>query len=201
MQNNKIKKITVKEIKHAIASQIENVKTVTWCGLNLKITHSLTLENMLEFVESVVKSCFKEEDNSFLPEAKDFATRIYIVEYYTNISLPASLQEKYNILYRTDLVDVVINNINEAQLNSILESINEKISYVTKTKIEMITRQINSLYESLNNLGEQFENIYKGIDEDSLNKVIKILGDGKFDENRLVDAILSHSTEQSKSGD
>ncbi len=197
----KSKKLTVKELRQAIASQEENTKTISWCGLNLKINHCISLENMFEFVDSVVKSCFNDEDNSFLPEAKDFAIRVYTVEFYSNISLPSSVQEKYNILYRTDLVNTIKDNIDDAQFHSILQSINEKISYIAQTNIEMITKQVNNLYESLNNLSEQFENIYKGVDETSLNKVINILGNGGFDEDKLVEAIISHSTKEPKSGD
>lgn len=194
---DKIKKVSINTIEKAIETSYISEKTIEWNGVSILVKPNLTLKDMLSFVDAVVKNCFSE-DGTFMPETKNFAIRNYIVEYYTNISLPSNVEKRYDLLYHQDFLDAVIANIDSSQFDAIIDAIDEKVAHIAQSNIEAITKQMNDLCSSFDNITTRMEEVFSVADKDSLAGVIKAFGDGKIDEEKIAKAVLKYSN---KTGD
>lgn len=194
---NKIKKISINAFGKAVNSQYEPIHTIEWNGISIVVKHSLTLRDMLEFVNSVVKSCFGE-DGSYMPEVRDFATRNCIIKYYTNISLPSNVEQRYDLLFHSTILDEIIPNIDYSQFDKMMRAIKEKTAHLAQANIEAVTKQMNELCASFENMQKQFSDTFSGVDKDALTGVINALGDGVIDEEKIVQAVINA---ESKNGE
>lgn len=192
---NKIKKISINAFEKAVETDYETIIGVDWRGLKIIVKHCLTLNDTLTFVDSVVKSCFDKDNGIYLPEIKDFAIRSCIVEHYTNISLPANIEKRYDLLYHSDFLDEIIPYIDQSQFNAMVKAIEEKISHLAQANIEAVSRQMNDLYASLYNLRKQFESAFNGVGGEELNKLIATLSSGTLDEAKIVSTIMTAKKE------
>lgn len=185
---NKIKKVSINKLEEAVNSQYKATTIVDWNGLNITINRILSLKSMMTFVDSVIKNCFGKEDGEYRPEVKDFAVRNCIIKHYTNISLPSNIEKRYDLLYRSDLLNTVMNNIDQSQFSAMVRAIEEKLSHLAQANIEAINRQMNELYTSFANLGKQLS----GVDAEALNGVMNALSNGKIDETKIVREVMNY---------
>lgn len=185
---NKIKKVSINKLEEAVNSQYKATTIVDWNGLNITINRILSLKSMMTFVDSVIKNCFGKKDGEYRPEVKDFAVRNCIIKHYTNISLPSNIEKRYNLLYRSDLLNTVMNNIDQSQFDEMVKAIEEKLSHLAQANIEAINRQMNELYTSFANLGKQLS----GVDAEALNGVMNALSNGKIDETKIVREVMNY---------
>lgn len=188
---NKIKKISINAFEKAVEADYESTVNVEWRGLAIVVNHSITLNDMLTFVDSVVKSCFEKETGTYMPEVKDFAIRSCIIEHYTNITLPTNVEKRYDLLYHSDLLDAIMPNIEQLQFNSLIRAIEDKTAHLAQANIEAMSKQMNELYASMDNMRKQLESTFTGVDGNELNRVIAALSSGKLDEEKIVNAIMS----------
>ena len=187
---DKIKKVSINAFEEAVNSQYEATQSFEWSGITIVVKRNLTLREMMSFVDSVVKNCFKEEDGAFIPEIKDFATRSCIYEYYTNITLPANIEKRYDLLYHQMLLDEIMPRIDSLQFNALIRAIEDKVAHLAQANIEAVTKQMNELYASLDNMQAQFGKMFEGIDEESISGIVNALGKGAIDEEKLAKAVL-----------
>ena len=109
---------------------------------------------MLSFVDGVVSGCFAKSDNRYLPEVRDLFFRCSLVEFYTNIVLPESVEEKNQIVYGTDIIDLILQNIDRGQFRAIMDGIEKRVTYLVNTDMkrieddaELIVKQITEQFE------------------------------------------------------
>ena len=126
MAKKKTQKISVNTMDE-IMKRCQNTEVVEWNGLQVVIKKTLTLEEMLCFANSVVKSCFDQGDGSYLPEVKDFAIRSNIMERYANFALPSNLDKQYDMVIRSGAVEMIMNYINFSQFSELMKAIDAKI--------------------------------------------------------------------------
>lgn len=187
---NKIKKISVGSFEKAVEADCETVVNVEWRGLSVVVKHCLTLKDMLTFATSVAESCFEKETGAYMPEIKDFAVRCCIIEHYTNVSLPENIEKRYDLIYHSDLLDVVMPNIEQDQFNALIEAVDAKIAHSAQAGIEAVSKQINELYASLENMNDRLGAIFDGIDDASLGNLVAALSSGRIDESKIVKAVM-----------
>lgn len=187
---DKIKKVSINAFEEAVNSQYEATQSFDWNGITIVVKRNLTLREMMSFADSVVKNCFKKEDGTFIPEIKDFATRSCIYEYYTNITLPANIEKRYDLLYHQMLLDEIMPRIDSLQFNALIRAIEDKVAHLAQANIEVVTKQMNELYASLDNMQAQFGKMFEGIDEESISGIVNALGKGTIDEEKLAKAVL-----------
>lgn len=199
----KTKKVSVNEFEKSIMDSYIPSESVTWNGIEINIKKTLSLKEVMTFVGGVTNSCFTTEENIYTPEVKDFAIKYCIIEMYTNITLPANTEKKYDLIYRSDIIPTVLKHINNEQYCEIIRAIDSKIGSIVQANTEAIRKQLNEMHtalESLNSLQEKASNMFSGISSEDITNLIKTVttlgGDGKLDENKLVQAYLSQTKEK-----
>lgn len=195
---DKIKKVSINAFEEAVNSQYEATQSFEWNGITIVVKRNLTLREMMSFVDSVVKNCFKEEDGTFIPEIKDFATRSCIYEYYTNITLPANIEKRYDLLYHQMLLDEIMPRIDSLQFNALIRAIEDKVAHLAQANIEAVTKQMNELYASVDGLQGQLESVFSGISGEDIQNFMAAFGNGEINEEKIAKAVMSVQKESNK---
>lgn len=183
------KKIPINSLDKIIKENYNNIIATVWCDVDVTIKRTLAFKDMLEFVNDVVMSCFQENGN-FVPEVVDFAIKGNILSKYANFSLPDKLEHRYEIIYCTDAVKFVCQFINMEQLNEITASINKKISYLCNTNVMNIQKQIMELVSSFETMQQKTTDMFANLTPEDVTKVLSAFEDGKFSEEKLVEAYI-----------
>lgn len=184
----KTKKISINAMDKIMKENYTSTETFDWCGIEVTVKKTLAFKEVLEFVDSVTKSCFSSVDGAYLPEVKDFAVKTCILEKYANFTLPNNIEHKYELIYQTNAIEEVLHRINARQFNEIMCAINDKINHIAQANIESINKQMAELYTAFDNLQTQLESAFSGINPEDFTKFIGALGDGGIDEAKLVEA-------------
>ena len=99
-------KVSVAAIEKVMKDQFNNgVKTVDWCGITIEYKELLNMVEMKAFVDGVVDASF-DNDGDYMPEFTDWLIRTNMIQLYTNVRMPQSIEKQYDILYQTDLYQV-----------------------------------------------------------------------------------------------
>lgn len=193
------KKVSINTIDNTMSEHFQNCVSEQWHGVELKMTQTLSLKDMLAFVNDVVNSCF-QKDGSFVPEILDFAVRSNIISRYTNVSLPDNLEHRYDILYKTDLVKFVSKHINNEQESEILDAIKAKLTYLCNTNTMSVQNRLNNLVAAFEELQKKTEALFDGVSPDDVSKLIGAVGSSGLNEDRLVEAYLKQKNKPHDSG-
>lgn len=188
----KVKKISINAWEQVMKDTYTHTSTVDWNGVEITIINTLPMKEMLTFVDNVVQSCFTQDTLTYIPEVKDFAIKSSLVEMYTNVSLPSNLATRYDMIYRTDLVDTILKSINIAQYSEMFAAIEDKIANIAQANIEATHRQMNELYAAFDNMQKQIAEMFAGIGADDMTKLVSALANSALDERKLVDAYAEH---------
>ena len=195
----KIKRVSVNAFERAMKDTYTSTESIDWNGIEVTVKKNLSLKEMMEFVDSVVKSCFTKDTNAYIPEIKDFAIKVCVLEKYANFTMPSNVETQYALVYNTDAVQCVLNYVNHKQYSEICDAISKKIENLAQANIEAVNRQMNELYNTFNNLQTQLSGLFDGVNNDDIRAVAGALANGTIDEEKLVKAYISQK--ENKSGD
>lgn len=187
----KTKKISINTLDKIMKENYIKLEPFEWYGNEVIVKRTLSFKEVLEFVDSVVKSCFSYEDGAYMPEVKDFAIKTCILEKYANFALPNNVEHKYELVYQTNAVEEVLQRVNARQYNEIITAIDLKVSHLASANIEAVNKQMNELYSAFNNLQEQLENMFSGVNPEDFTKMLGAFAENGIDEAKLVDAFKS----------
>lgn len=168
------------------------------------VKRRIPYEKMYELCNDVAGLCIK--DGVCHWEVFDLATDYFIVSYYTNLDCDITLDQVYELLHYTDVVDVIASVIGK----SVYQDIREMARRVCKSalsmkrnELEVLAGRINEIIDAVESqdlLGEapdigKIEEIAKKIDE--LSKNIygstdndNATGDGNTDNNNIIEGIF-----------
>ena len=186
----KIKKISINAFDKVKSECYTPTKVVEWHGIEVTIKPTLSLVNMIEFVSQVSKGCFDINNATFMPELKDFTIKTCILEKYTNFTLPINVEHQYELLYCTDVVDMVLQHINIQQFEEMIAAIDDKVMHMAQANIESIHSQMTELYSAFDGLQKNFEKLFAGINPDDLTGILKSLNNEQFTEEGIVKAYM-----------
>lgn len=195
-KNIKTNKISVRAFDKIMKNTRITEKSIEWNGIEINVKHTLSLNEVLAFVDGVTKSCFLSESNAYIPEIKTFAIKCCVLELYANFVLPTNVEHKYELVYNTDAFDVVIPHINMEQLNEIVDAINTKVDNLAQANIEAVQKQVYDMFSTLDNLQKQISDVFDGINSEDISKVIGAIADSGLDEDKLVQAYMKHNQEK-----
>lgn len=180
--------VSIEELKNVVSERFESSVEVNWHGLIFDVKKCLSLKEMLMFVRDVVSSCFLEDTNEYSPEIKDFALRCCVLEYYAGIVLPESIEEKYEIVYNSNLASFITRRIEETQFNAMLQAIDEKIEHLAQSNIEALNSKMTDVLSDFSTLEEKLSGVFENIDNETVSKIAGAIANGSFDERKLVEA-------------
>lgn len=188
-------KITIEDYRKMTEKEFDKFIDAEWNGATLHIKRTLSLREMASFVEYVVGSCFTEDLNEYLPEVKDFAIRCCILEIYGNLTLPESIDEKYEVAYGSDITDFIIEHIDQSQFRAMLIAVDEKIKHRARNSIEALNKQMSDVFAGLSAVEKVVSDIFDGVDSDTIQKLAGAMANGSFDERKLVEAFKTGTGE------
>lgn len=193
-------KISTEALEQVLEDTYTPVLTTEWNGLELIVRRTITLAETMEFVKFVTDICFADETNEYIPEVRDYAIKLFILEHYTNLELPKETENKYAIIYQTDIIPTVLNMLDGQQFNDIIRAIDTKLDYMAESNIEAITKHMNEAMTLIENFGKQFSELFGDVDQESMTKIIDSLANG-LDEGKIMEAYLAnqHSDDQIES--
>lgn len=170
----KTKKISVADFESALAT--ENVVTEILSntnGVEMSINKSISLDEMILFVQEVVEACVDGETGEYLPEAYDFAMRVAILTHYANFTMPTNLEKQYWLVYNTTAVEQVLQHINTRQFNDIVRAIDKKIEFMLNILSSSAVSKVNEIIAKFSDIAIAGENAFKGIDANTMTKVMQ----------------------------
>lgn len=184
--------VSVNAIESVMKNEFANEVTVQWHGVDIVIRKTIGLKQAFEFVNQSVNSCFAEKDGAYMPEMKDFVIRACLVEKYTNIRSPENPEKLYDILYKTDLCNVVCGNIYIEQFNALVEAINDKLDYVSSADVKAVQK----VSENIGSLIQNFTDVFSGVTADDVKKITDAIVSGQFSEEKLIEAYANFKENQ-----
>lgn len=189
------KKISINQFESVVKERFPKTTTEQWFDVEVTITPTISLKEVLSFANDVVLSCF-HDTNGFMPEMMDFAIRSNILSRYANFNLPDNLESRYDLLYRSDAVDFVCGHINMAQLQELISAINKKIDYMCQTNIKGIESKMQEIVESFEKMQGETEALFSGVTADDFGKLMGVFAQhGEIDEKKIVDALMENRKE------
>lgn len=145
----------------------EDIKEVDYHGLKLEIKQFITVQEKINLVASAFESAIDRENGLHLINYNnlDVAYKIFVVQKYTNITLPKDSIQAYDLLCESGLYDFIYNNIpteEKVRLEVALDNhINaERDKYEQNLKLEKIIKDgINGLLTRLDKFVESMPTI------------------------------------------
>lgn len=189
MAKKKIQKISVNAMDE-IMKRFETVETVEWNGLQVIIKKNLSLEEMMTFANSVVKSCFDQASGAYMPEVKDFAIRANVLDMYTNFTLPKDLEKQYDMVIRSGAVEMVLNHINYMQFNELVKAIDSKLQNTADANIQAFITKLDNVTTAFSDMQTEMEKMFSGVDSEDIGKLVGAIVNGDNTEEGIVKSYL-----------
>lgn len=183
------KKVSIALFDKIAKEHFQNESVIQWHEAEVRVKRTLSLTEMLAFVDDVIGSCFHDE-LGFMPEVKDFAIKSNILTRYANFSVPDNLEHRYQMVYGTDAVDAVCAVIDTTQLQEIVNSINSKIRFLCDSKANLIQERINAVLETMEEMSNSTKDIFGGLTQDDMKALMGAISEGSLDENKIVEAYM-----------
>lgn len=190
---NKIKKISATAFTKATNDNYSPTITVEWNGLNIVIKRNLNISEMAAFVDGVVTACFSDKNDGFTPEFKEFVIDAIMVELYTNIDMPGDLSDRYDVIYRSGITQLIMENIDTWQYEDIRSAIEAKIKNINDANISSFNKQVSELYHAVENIESQMSSVFEGINANDIKNIAGAISGGKIDEEKLVKAYVKET--------
>lgn len=169
-----IERVSINKFETALCK--ENIITETLSGADnvvFQIKRTISLTEMMAFVQDVVESCIDGETGDYIPEAYDFAIRTAVLTHYANFAMPSSLEKQYWLIYNTSAFQQTINNINEQQFSDIIRAIDRKIKYMVDIMSSTAISKIYEVINKFNDIAATGEKIFSDASTDDMSNFIK----------------------------
>lgn len=189
MAKKKIQKISVNAMDE-IMKRFDTVETIEWNGLQVVIKKNLSLEEMMTFANSVVKSCFDQASGAYMPEVKDFAIRANVLDMYTNFTLPKDLSKQYDMVIWSGAVEMVLNYINYAQFNELVKAIDSKLQNTADANIQAFITKLDNVTTAFSDMQTEMEKMFSGVDTEDIGKLVGAIANGNNTEEGIVKSYL-----------
>lgn len=187
MAQKKTNKVSVATIEKVMKERFtEEPKTFDWYGVEIEYKENIPMEYAVTFVNNVVDTCF-DKDGNYIPEFKVFLIRSFTVQMYSNVRLPQDLKKQYDILYNSDLYNVLIQHVDIVQYDTLLMAIDEKLEYRRNADVMTMRMTLNNLIAQFQNFEEQLNQV----EIEDVRNIAEAINGVDLDEEKFVDAILN----------
>ena len=167
-----------------------NEESFIWEGIEIKAKKFLNVYEMKVMFDGIFERCFSSTDQTYQPEYRDFAERACTVAVYSDVTLPESVDDQYDLMYKTDLYYAVIEHIDPMQRGALLDAIDEKIKETIDYRANQVVKTAEDTMNYVSNLLDGFKEMFDGIDPNELSGMIKAISENGIDEKAIVDAVI-----------
>lgn len=161
-------------------------------GYGFDVYKTVSLSDALTIIYSIVESCFGE-DQSYKPEAMDIASKRMLLEYYTNIDIPKDLSDVYTLIYNTDIIPIIMSNINRRQWENIMDSANKLVSYRCDIQRETIKNKLDEVTAHIQAMMDQVNGLFDGVTNDDISAMTNAITNGSFDMDKFATSLVNLS--------
>lgn len=187
----KMSRISVNKLDGLLDETTTSVPLPGAPDVEVRIKRNLSLNEMLQFVEDVVSSCVDTDSGKYLPEIMWFSIYSAVLTMYANFTLPSSVEKQYDLIYNTDAVDLVMEHINKAQYQEIVDAIQKHIDHDRKMMESSLAEKMNNIVERMDSYIKESENLLGSVSGDDMSSLIKNLAAiGSLDEDKLIHALV-----------
>lgn len=187
--------IKAEAFKEYMNDHFPMTKMVTVGDIDIEVKYHLTFDEMVDFVDNVVDSCFQDNGETYIPEFKDYMIREQIIFWYTNIELPENIRDRYNFLYGSDLISRIIDEaINRNEFNNILQAIDLQIDHMRDVYHMQYKQKIDEIYSSITGITDQVAKLYEDMSDEQLVDLVKAVAgmtDGSVDDEAIARAMIN----------
>lgn len=166
-------RISVNKLESVVHNESKAVELYGGDGVSMEIHPVLSLREMMQFVENVVSSCFDADTGRYTPEAKEFAIRANILTLYANFNLPTNIEKQYDLLYKSYVINQLMEHIDTEQLKEIREAIDARIEHEVRMLESTLASKTQEVINRVSSLVEQMEAVFGDMDEESLSSIVK----------------------------
>jgi hypothetical protein len=167
-------------------------ETIEWAGLSVDIKTTLSIQEVVAFVEGVVDECYTSDMKTFMPEVKDFLKGCYILSLYAKCKLPSDVHKKYNLVVRLrGLIDTILEHVNAEQYAGIELAIEERLRNNNASVAAAALSQVNAVTASIENLEGQLASMFSGVKPEQMASFINVFASGAIDEEKLASAVVN----------
>lgn len=185
-----MKRIGTKELKnlmHNNQAKNTHIKLSENSDVEIIVQHTISVEEMAAFVDTVVSQAFKGD--TYIPVNEQFAYDRAILAYYTNLPYDCNNEIYSYIVYETDILNRIKNEISSYQLNDIQMMMAKEIDLKNKTilshhkirldeTIERINKEQDEVLLNCQNLIKTISDVFGSMDFD-IDKLERILDKAK----------------------
>ena len=182
-------RINAAQITEIMEERFPNVVTEDWFGVEVEIIRTISKDDASDFADILVQACFNE-DGGYTPGKMDFALRSGIVMLYTNIDLPEDDEARYQIVYGSDLVSFIYENINQSQYEAIVDAASKRVRLMTAVQSMRIEKELGDMAAFMETISKQMEDVFGGITNADIEAVSKAISGADIDMDKLVEAYL-----------
>ena len=189
MAKRETKRISITALE-GVANKTPATKEVKWNDLTITIKPTLSLEEMMMFCDDISSMCFSESGD-FMPELSEFMIRMGVLTYYANFTFPANITRAYQLVYGTNAYDIVFDYVNKDQFTGILDAAKAKVKYLCDSDVLAFRNKCDELVNVMSSSQEQIVDMFGDITPEEAQALFNAVeGDGKFNEEKLVDAYV-----------
>lgn len=192
MAENKM--ISIEKMDEILNDRFPVDMVTDYYGEELVVHRFIPYTAQRELVRTVADACFSDK-GEYMPEVREFAFRICVIEAYTNVRLPENnIEHQYRIIFHSDLWDVIKKIIPISQIDNLKDSIQERIDAKNNANRAMFEREIQSAIDMINSIGEQLSGMFDGISAEDVQSLVRAIGDG-VDETKIVEAVVDRQNQ------
>lgn len=191
------KKISVNKLESVANHNIISVPLHGAEEVEITIKKSISLKEVLQFVEDVVSTCVDAETGAYMPETLPFLIKAHVLTSYANFNLPANAEKQYDLIYNTTAVSQVMEHINQEQYHEIVDAIYSKIQHNLAVMESSLAEQMNDLLARMSAFTENSEKLFDGLSGSDISALVSNLASASnVDEKKLVDAVFQAQKER-----
>lgn len=183
----KTNKISINSFEKAMKENFNDIVVVKWYGVDIEIKPTISLVDAAEFISNIVSAAISD-DGDYMPEFVDFVMRCNVLTKYANFTISDNTEKTYDLVYKTNAFDTVIEQINKRQLDAIMNSSMQKIEFEKQVALSNITRDTIDAIEAINKMQRQMEEILDGISNEDMQRFVNAVGENEIDYDELVRA-------------
>lgn len=183
----KEKKITIDAFEKA-AGKADNTFVLKWRGIDINVKKHISYEELVTASAAIAGNCFAE-DGTYVPEALDLSLRLVVLALYTNLTIPSSMEKRYEMACFSGVADDVIRVIDKRQFTMLENCAKERVRVRAEAAVDAVIRKAGEAADSVRELRDkldaEFSVILEKVSPDEMAAMIRGLAQGQVDEEKV----------------